>query len=100
VTEWLRDCGVDLDNKGFVLTGPDAIDCGQATHGGVRQLMSLETTKPGVFAVGDIRSGSVKRIGAAIGEGAAVVPQVHAFITDTVGVLPEYPRQARPIVAA
>ena len=99
-TEWLRDCGVDLDNKGFILTGADAIDCGQATHGTVQRLMSLETTKPGVFAVGDIRSGSAKRVGAAIGEGAAVVPQVHAFITDTVGVLPEYPRQARPTVAA
>jgi thioredoxin reductase (NADPH) len=82
-TEWLRDFGVGLDDKGFVLTGADAIDDG-GTRGSVRHPMSLETTQLGVFAVGDIRSGSVKRVGAAIGEGAAVVPQLHAFLTDTV----------------
>jgi thioredoxin reductase (NADPH) len=63
--------------------------------------MSLETNQLGVFAVGDVRSGSVKRVGAAIGEGAAVVPQLHAFLTDTVQLLPGYaPQQAGHTVAA
>jgi thioredoxin reductase (NADPH) len=42
--------------------------------------LPLETSVPGVFAIGDVRSGSVKRVGAAIGEGAAVVAQIHAFV--------------------
>jgi len=86
-TEWLRDCGVILDAKGFVLTG-DAICGGGPIDGTARRPMSLETNKFGVFAVGDIRTGSVKRVGAAIGEGAAVVPQLHSFLTDTVQLLP------------
>jgi thioredoxin reductase (NADPH) len=99
-TEWLRDSGVRLDAKGFVLTGADADDHGHSRHGAVRQPMPLETNQPGVFAVGDVRSGSVKRVGAAIGEGAAVVPQLHAFLTDTV-LLPGYaPQQGKQTVAA
>jgi thioredoxin reductase (NADPH) len=66
-TEWLKDCGVALDDKGFVRTGA----------GG---RLPLETSVPGVFAIGDVRSGSVKRVGGAIGEGAAVVAQIHAFL--------------------
>ncbi len=92
-TEWLRECGVTLDNKGFVLTGADAVDGERPRRGMVRLPMSLETAKLGVFAVGDIRSGSVKRVGAAIGEGSAVVPQLHAFVTDTVQALPGYRKQ-------
>ncbi len=69
-TEWLRGCGVQLDANGFVRTG-GACD---------RKGASLGTSIPGVFAVGDVRSGSVKRVGAAIGEGAAVVAQIHAFL--------------------
>jgi thioredoxin reductase (NADPH) len=96
-TEWLRGSGVILDDKRFLLTGTDAID---STHT-VRRPMSLETSQLGVFAVGDIRSGSVKRVGAAIGEGAAVVPQLHAFLTDTVQVLPGYaPPHGKQTVAA
>jgi thioredoxin reductase (NADPH) len=106
-TEWLKDCGVILDDKGFVLTGARAADGAQATNGGrsgrgaPRQPMQLETNVPGVFAVGDVRAGSVKRVGAAIGEGAAVVPQLHGFLTDTVQVLPEYapPRAKQAAVA-
>lgn len=67
-TEWLRACAVKLDHAGFVLTGAQA---GSTTAG------LLETSLPGVFAVGDVRAGSVKRVGGAIGEGAAVVPQLH-----------------------
>jgi len=99
-TQWLHDCGVILDAKGFVPTG-DAIDVGVPTEGVVRHPMSLETSMPGVFAVGDVRSGSVKRVGAAIGEGAAVVPQLHAFLTDTVQVFPgSSPAQAKRTAAA
>jgi thioredoxin reductase (NADPH) len=70
---WLAGCGVPLDEKGFVRTGADvgstALD-----------LLPLETGVEGIFAVGDVRSGSVKRVGAAIGEGAAVVAQLHTFL--------------------
>jgi thioredoxin reductase (NADPH) len=81
-TGWLKDCGVALDDKGFVLTGKQAIDRGRPFRDPARGPMSLETDQVGVFAVGDVRSGSVKRVGAAIGEGAAVVPQLHAFFSD------------------
>ena len=69
-TEWLAGSGVALDAKGFVLTGPDA--------GANRR--SLETTCPGVFAIGDVRSGSVKRVAASVGEGAQVVAALHRFL--------------------
>ncbi|MEA2980994.1 MAG: thioredoxin reductase [Alphaproteobacteria bacterium] len=100
-TEWLKDCGVALDDKGFVLTGMQADAGGRPVLGLARDPMSLETNQLGVFAVGDVRSGSVKRVGAAIGEGAAVVPQLHAFLTDTVQLLPEYapPHAKRAAVA-
>ena len=65
-TEWLGGCGVALDAHGFVKTGESKL--------------ALETTVPGVFAIGDVRSGSVKRVGGAIGEGAAVVAQIHASL--------------------
>jgi thioredoxin reductase (NADPH) len=89
-TEWLGDCGVVLDDKSFVLTGMQATDGGRPVRGSARDPTSLETNQLGVFAVGDVRSGSVKRVGAAIGEGAAVVPQLHAFLTDTVQIPPGY----------
>jgi thioredoxin reductase (NADPH) len=77
-TSWLRDCGVSLDAKGFVRTG-STVPCedlaDQAQSG---RALPLETSLPGVFAVGDVRSGSTKRVGAAIGEGAAVIAQVHS----------------------
>jgi thioredoxin reductase (NADPH) len=66
-TEWLKDCDVALDDKGFVMTGGDAS-------------LPLQTSVPGVFAIGDVRAGSVKRVGGAIGEGAAVVAQIHAYL--------------------
>jgi thioredoxin reductase (NADPH) len=71
-TDWLEGCGVAVDPHGFVLTG-QAIS-GQA--GGPLRT-PLESSVPGVFAVGDVRSGSVKRVGGAIGEGAAVVAMIH-----------------------
>ncbi len=69
-TDWLAASGVALDPKGFVLTGADAA-------AGRR---SLETSLPGVFAIGDVRSGSIKRVAAAVGEGAQVVAALHAML--------------------
>ncbi|VXC79177.1 Cyclic nucleotide-regulated FAD-dependent pyridine nucleotide-disulfide oxidoreductase [Burkholderia sp. 8Y] len=73
-TDWLRDCSVNTDAKGFVLTGPEAHD------GRTQGVMGLETSVPGVFAIGDVRSSSTKRVAAAVGEGAAVVSQIHALL--------------------
>jgi thioredoxin reductase (NADPH) len=75
-TGWLEGCGIRLDRAGFVLTGAASENSdGQPTS-------ALETSVPGVFAVGDVRSGSVKRVGAAIGEGAQVVAALHGFLGD------------------
>ena len=74
-TGWLDDCGVEVDAKGFILTGYDAPGCSLES----RQA-SLETSVPGVFAIGDVRANSTKRVAAAVGEGAAVVSQIHAFL--------------------
>jgi thioredoxin reductase (NADPH) len=70
---WLAGCGVPLDERGFIRTGADV----GSTE---RALLPMETSVEGIFAVGDVRSGSVKRVGAAIGEGAAVVAQLHTFL--------------------
>jgi thioredoxin reductase (NADPH) len=75
-TGWLDGCGVAVDKHGFVITG-----AGQAHESG-RPVGLLESSVPGVFAVGDVRSGSVKRVGGAIGEGAQVVATLHGFLTD------------------
>jgi thioredoxin reductase (NADPH) len=73
-TGWLDGCGVTLDRGGFVVTGVAVDGTG---------VPALETSVPGVFAVGDVRSGSVKRVGGAIGEGAQVVAALHGFLGDT-----------------
>lgn len=77
-TGWLAGCEVATDRNGFVLTGA-------AASGGfpARPAAPLESSVPGVFAVGDVRSGSVKRVGGAIGEGAAVVAQIHQHLAAT-----------------
>ncbi len=69
-TAWLSDSGVALDATGFVLTGAAAGE----------KCSPLETSRRGVFAIGDVRSGSVKRVAAAVGEGAQVVATLHAFL--------------------
>jgi thioredoxin reductase (NADPH) len=76
-TGWLDGCGVTLDRGGFVVTGA------QSEQNQGRLVPPLETSVPGVFAVGDVRSGSVKRVGGAIGEGAQVVAALHGFLGDT-----------------
>jgi len=71
--DWLKSC-VNTDGKGFVVTGATFDrDIG-------RLPFPLETSVPGVFAIGDVRAGSTKRVGAAIGEGAAVVSQIHQVL--------------------
>ena len=71
-TDWLAGSGVALDDKGF-------IQAEVAVAAGHRP---LETSRPGVFAIGDVRAGSVKRVAAAVGEGAQVIAAVHAFLAD------------------
>lgn len=71
-TDWLSGSGVGVDAKGFVLTG-GAVDRGRRP---------FETSRHGVFAIGDVRSGSVKRVAAAVGEGAQVVATLHAVLAE------------------
>ena len=78
-TSWLEGC-VSLDAKGFVETGASAPIQDAGAGGSAARALSLQASAPGVFAVGDVRSGSVKRVGAAIGEGAAVVAQLHIHL--------------------
>ena len=72
-TDWLGGCALDLDKAGFVLTGA-------AVPGAAPDKPALEASRRGVFAIGDARAGSVKRVGGAIGEGAAVVAQIHVAL--------------------
>jgi thioredoxin reductase (NADPH) len=74
-TEWLKDC-VQLDDKGFVVTGSAV----RKSEHAPRSPYFLETSMLGVFAAGDVRSGSVKRCASAVGEGSMVVSFVHAHI--------------------
>ncbi len=70
-TGWLSGCGVAVDKAGFIVTGAAADPL----------RTPLETSVRGVFAVGDVRSGSVKRVGSAIGEGAQVVAALHSYLS-------------------
>lgn len=69
-TDWLAHSDITLDGKGFIQTG---VAAGKERH-------PLETSRSGVFAIGDVRSGSVKRVAAAVGEGAQVVAALHAYL--------------------
>jgi thioredoxin reductase (NADPH) len=81
-TEWLRGC-VALDNKGFILTGRDLDTATEAPVWTLaRSPQMLETSLPGVFAVGDVRSGNVKRVASAVGEGAIAVHLVHLALAE------------------
>jgi thioredoxin reductase (NADPH) len=72
---WLNGC-VAVDSKGFVITGASDSE---------RPTLPLETSRAGVFAIGDVRSGSTKRVAAAVGEGAAVVAQIHSVLASQAG---------------
>lgn len=81
-TDWLRNCVV-LDAKGFIVTGRD-LDTLPAVQAWrlARRPQMLETSLPGVFAVGDVRSGSVKRVASAVGEGAIAINLVHQALAE------------------
>jgi thioredoxin reductase (NADPH) len=72
-TDWLHDT-VALDAKGFVLTGSDVSDTNRGTP------LLFETSRPGVFAAGDVRFGSMKRVAAAVGEGSSAIRSIHEFL--------------------
>jgi thioredoxin reductase (NADPH) len=78
-TGWLTD-EVTLDGKGFVLTGAELA---AASEVGATQPLALETSAPGVFAVGDVRAGSIKRVASAVGEGSMAVRLVHDHLAET-----------------
>jgi thioredoxin reductase (NADPH) len=69
-TDWLASTGLKLDSRGFLLTGEAAGD----------ERYPLGTSRRGIFAVGDVRSGSVKRVAAAVGDGAQVVAAIHQYL--------------------
>jgi thioredoxin reductase (NADPH) len=87
-TTWLRDSGVALDGKNYILTGSDVLSQARRSTSGSGRPLPLETSVPGVFAAGDVRSGSVKRVGAAIGEGAVSAAELHAALANGAAVPP------------
>ena len=98
-TEWLGEA-VARDQRGFILTGPDL----PAGTGGRRwqpdrRLLPLETSLPGVFAVGDVRHESVKRVASAVGEGAATIPLVHRYLRATAAPRTPAGQQRRPLAS-
>ncbi len=82
-TTWLDGC-IALDSKGFIKTGPDLTpeDLASAQWPLARPPLLLETSRPGVFAVGDVRSGNVKRVASAVGEGSIAVSFVHRVLAE------------------
>lgn len=81
-TDWLADV-VERDERGFILTGPDLIRDGQRPKGWAldRDPFLLETNVPGIFAVGDVRHGSVKRVASGVGEGSVAVQFIHQYLS-------------------
>ncbi len=78
-TDWLQGC-VELDARGFVCTGVEIVN--STSWPLERPPMLLESSRPGIFAVGDVRSGSVKRVASGVGEGAMSVSLVHKFLSE------------------
>jgi thioredoxin reductase (NADPH) len=74
-TQWTEDTDIRTDKAGFILTGPDLLEAGRRPEGWPldRDPLALETSVPGVFAAGDVRHGSTKRVAGAVGEGAMAV---------------------------
>ena len=81
--EWIDGC-IALDAKGFIKTGPDltAADLASAQWPLARPPLLLETSRPRVFAVGDVRGGNVKRVASAVGEGSIAVSFVHRVLAE------------------
>jgi thioredoxin reductase (NADPH) len=86
-TAWAADTGVATDKRGFLLTGPDLLENGQRPAGWPldRDPLVLETSLPGIFAAGDVRHGSTKRVGGAVGEGAMAAALVHRRLEEIAG---------------
>jgi thioredoxin reductase (NADPH) len=86
-TEWAQDAGLVLDAAGYLVTGRDvfdpALNGGRAVWSLDRDPYPLETSQPGLFAAGDVRHGSTKRVSAAVGEGAMAVGLVHRYLAET-----------------
>ena len=82
-THWLDGC-IALDDKGFIKTGPDLLPDNLSAEGWplTRQPYFLETSLPGVFAVGDVRGGSIKRVASAVGEGSTAISFVHKVLQE------------------
>jgi thioredoxin reductase (NADPH) len=82
-TRWLDGC-IALDDKGFIKTGPDLSTENLSAAGWplTRQPYLLETSLPGVFAVGDVRGGSIKRVASAVGEGSIAISFVHQVLQE------------------
>lgn len=84
-TAWMDGC-IQLDNRGFVLTGagvvpePDSATA-DTPHKEIREVSPFETSAPGIFAVGDVRSGSVKRVASSVGEGSVCISTVHTYLS-------------------
>ena len=81
-TDWLGGV-VERDERGFILTGPDLIRNGERPKGWTpdRDPFLLETNVPGIFAVGDVRHGSVKRVASGVGEGSVAVQFIHQYLS-------------------
>jgi len=80
-TRWLGD-NMALDSGGYILTGPDACNGDMSDD---RVPLMLETSLPAVFAAGDVRSGSIKRVASAVGEGSIAIRMVHERVGDRAG---------------
>jgi thioredoxin reductase (NADPH) len=86
-TGWAVGSGVRVDAAGFILTGPDLLERGERPDGWplARDPLALETSVPGLFAAGDVRHGSTKRVGAAAGDGAMAIALVHRRLGELAG---------------
>jgi thioredoxin reductase (NADPH) len=84
-TEWLAGV-VERDERGFILTGPDLMRDGKRPRGWQleRDPYLLETSVPGIFAVGDVRKGSIKRVASSVGEGSVAISFVHQYLSKVV----------------
>jgi thioredoxin reductase (NADPH) len=87
-TGWAEGAGVRTDRAGYILTGPDLLEAGRRPEGWPldRDPLALETSVPGLFAAGDVRHGSTKRVGAAVGEGAMSVALAHRRLQELAGL--------------
>jgi thioredoxin reductase (NADPH) len=86
-TGWAEDAGVRTDRAGYILTGPDLLDRGRRPEGWPldRDPLALETSVAGLFAAGDVRHGSTKRVAGAVGEGAMAVQLAHRRLEELAG---------------